>query len=188
MPATARRPLPIMGFPNCAAFLGEPWAERLIARQTQANARVSDMIRALSDSVRMAAERLCHGRASRRAPSRRSSTRFMTTMPSEQRPAFSTGRKSRPSPEVRASMAAGFTREGGHLNPLGYSRGLARALMQEGARLYTLVQGHIRSLPRPDAGSLTPRRAACCRRQGHFCDRRLYGGWLAGARSRHSRS
>jgi glycine/D-amino acid oxidase-like deaminating enzyme len=37
----------------------------------------------------------------------------------------------------RRFLGGWLLRSGGHLNPLGYARGLARAAMQEGARLYT---------------------------------------------------
>jgi glycine/D-amino acid oxidase-like deaminating enzyme len=124
------------GLPELRRVLGEPWAERLIARQTQANARVSDMIRRYQiqcewqqNGYVMAAHR----------PSAVAALQHKVETYNE------VGAKTRLLDKAEVEAFTGSPRlyggwlhtEGGHLNPLGYSRGLARALMQEGAKLHT---------------------------------------------------
>jgi glycine/D-amino acid oxidase-like deaminating enzyme len=124
------------GLPELRRVLGEPWAERLIARQTQANARVSDMIRRYQiqcewqqNGYVMAAHRPSAIPALRHKVETYNAVGAKTRLLDKAEVEAFTG-----SPRLHGGW---LHTEGGHLNPLGYSRGLARALMQEGAKLYT---------------------------------------------------
>lgn len=117
-------------------LLGEPWASRLIHRQTRANDRVGEMIEryqircewqqngyvqgALFPS---AIDALKHKAEEYNAAGAR--TRFVE----RDEIAEITG-----SPRFRGGW---FHEEAGHLNPLGYARGLARAVIQEGGTVHT---------------------------------------------------
>lgn len=116
--------------------LGEPWAERLIHRQTRANDRVGTMIRDyqidcewqqkgyVMGALRPGALPALQGKVdSYNAVGAR------TLLLSREEAVALTG-----SPRLYGGW---FHEEAGHLNPLSYARGLARAAMQEGARLYT---------------------------------------------------
>ncbi|MDZ5449476.1 FAD-binding oxidoreductase [Labrys sp. ZIDIC5] len=122
--------------PELRRLLGEPWAERLIARQTQANARVSAMIERYqiqcewqqNGYVQAAArpgaiDAIKHKVEQYNAAGAR--TRFVDKAEVE----AITG-----SPRFHGGW---FHGEAGHLNPLGYARGLARAVQQEGGVLHT---------------------------------------------------
>ena len=117
-------------------MLGEPWAERLIARQTRANDRVSAMIRdyqidcewVQTGYVMGAPHKGALAEIRRKAETYKAvgaRTRFVTKDEVE----TITG-----SPRFHGGW---LHEEAGHLNPLGYARGLARAAMQEGARIFT---------------------------------------------------
>jgi glycine/D-amino acid oxidase-like deaminating enzyme len=129
--------------PGLRRMLGEPWAERLIARQTQANTRVADMVEALSDPMRVAAEWLCHGcGATQRHPGARGEDARLQRGRREDALRGQGG--GRGDHRLSALFFGGwFHSEGGHLNPLGYARGLARAAIQEGA-------GYSRGRPWPE--------------------------------------
>ena len=124
------------GLPDLRKMLGEPWAERLIARQTQANARVSDMIQRFQiqcewqqNGYIQAAARPSAIAAIERKVRDYNAVGAKTRFVDKQEVEAITG-----SPRF---FGGWFHTEGGHLNPLGYARGLARAAMQEGARLFT---------------------------------------------------
>ena len=116
--------------------LGQPWAERLIARQTQANAKVADMI----ERYQIQCEWQQNGYI--QAAARPSAIR---SIEAKVRDYNAAGAKTRFVDKAEVEQITGsprffggwFHTEGGHLNPLGYARGLARAVMQEGASLYT---------------------------------------------------
>lgn len=117
-------------------LLGEPWASRLIHRQTRANDRVGQMIQQYQIQCEWqqngyvqgalfpsAISALQHKAEEYNAAGAR--TRFVD----KAQVAEVTG-----SPRFHGGW---FHEEAGHLNPLGYARGLARAVMQEGGRLFT---------------------------------------------------
>lgn len=122
--------------PELRRLLGEPWAERLILRQTRAN----DLVSALVERYQIQCEwqqtgyiQAAHRPSAISALQKKVSdynavgaiTRFLDRHEVEEL----TG-----SPRFHGGW---FHTEGGHLNPLGYARGLARALMQEGGSLHT---------------------------------------------------
>jgi glycine/D-amino acid oxidase-like deaminating enzyme len=122
--------------PNLRRMLGEPWAERLIARQTRANDRVADMIQRYAIDCEWQqngyVQGALHGHAiggleekvrSYNAVGAR--TRLLDRDETEE----ITG-----SPRFHAGW---YHSEAGHLNPLGYARGLARAVLQEGGSIHT---------------------------------------------------
>ena len=117
-------------------MLGEPWAERLIARQTQANAKVSSMIQ----HYQIQCEWQQNGYI--QAASRPSAIPLIQEKVDQYN---AVGAKTRFVNKAEVEEITGsprffggwFHTEGGHVNPLGYARGLARAVMQEGAALYT---------------------------------------------------
>jgi YD repeat-containing protein len=122
--------------PGLRKMLGEPWAERLIARQTQANARVSDMIERyqIQCEWRQNGYVMAAARPSAVASLERKAQDYNEV-----------GAKTRFVDQAGVEAITGSPRffggwlhtEGGHLNPLGYARGLARATLQEGAKLFT---------------------------------------------------
>ena len=116
-------------------LLGEPWAERLIQRQTRANDKVGNYVRHYQmqcewqqngyvQAAYPAADRYDRGEGARLQCSRRED-------PFRRRAEVEaiTG-----SPRFYGGW---FHTEGGHLNPLAYARGLARAFIQEGGVLHT---------------------------------------------------
>jgi glycine/D-amino acid oxidase-like deaminating enzyme len=117
-------------------MLGEPWAERLIQRQTRANDRVSAMIRDYQINCEWRQNGYFMGALSRahidglkanaetyNAVGAR--TRFVE--PDEAEAITGSGR----------FLGGWLHEEGGHLNPLSYARGLARAVTQRGVRLFS---------------------------------------------------
>ncbi|MEO9338411.1 FAD-binding oxidoreductase [Mesorhizobium sp. SB112] len=117
-------------------ILGEPWAERLIARQTRANDRVSEMI----NGYQMQCEWQQNGYV--QAAARPSALAEIEKKVSEYN---AVGAKTQLIEKHEVERITGsprfhggwFHSEAGHLNPLGYARGLARAVMQEGGAIYT---------------------------------------------------
>jgi glycine/D-amino acid oxidase-like deaminating enzyme len=122
--------------PRIRQMLGEPYASRLIAQQTNAANLVFDIIQrhridceavqngyvqpAHAPAMLPKLEARCRtyqeiGKAARMLD--RDETRRLTGSP--------------------RYFGAWFHPEGGHLNPLGYARGLARAALSQGARIYT---------------------------------------------------
>lgn len=122
--------------PELHKLLGAPWAERLIARQTQANQRVAAII----DRYRIDCEWQQNGYVQAAAyPG------ALKTIAEKVRDYNAAGASTRLVSAAEAETITGSPRfhggwyhpEGGHLNPLGYARGLARAVMQEGGRIFT---------------------------------------------------
>ena len=122
--------------PELRRLLGEPWAERLIARQTQANARVSDMVQRYQ--IQCEWRQNGYVQAAHR-PS------LIPALEEKARDYNAVGAKTRFVDKQEVERLTGsprffggwFHTEGGHLNPLGYARGLARAVLQEGGVIHT---------------------------------------------------
>jgi YD repeat-containing protein len=121
--------------PELRKMLGEPWAERLIARQTQANAKVSDMIQRYQ--IQCEWQQNGYVQAAHRPSA-------IKVIEQKVRDYNAVGAKTRFLDKAEVERITGspryfagwFHSEGGHLNPLAYARGLARAVMQEGASFY----------------------------------------------------
>jgi glycine/D-amino acid oxidase-like deaminating enzyme len=122
--------------PDLRRLLGEPWAERLIARQTQANARVADMIQRYQ--IQCEWQQKGYVQAAYRPGT-------VAAMQQKVRDYNAVGARTRFLDKAEVERVTGsprffggwFHAEAGHLNPLGYARGLARAVLQEGGKLYT---------------------------------------------------
>ncbi|MAU98471.1 MAG: FAD-dependent oxidoreductase [Fulvimarina sp.] len=117
-------------------MLGEPWAERLIQRQTRANDKVATMIRDYQigcewqqNGYVMGALQPANLRTLAHKVEEYNAVGARTKLLGAEEAQAITG-----SPRL---MGGWMHEEGGHLNPLGYARGLARAVMQEGGRLFT---------------------------------------------------
>ncbi len=115
-------------FPKVRRMLGEPYAERLIRRQTNAANLVFDLIR----RYEIDCEGMQNGYVqAAHAPS------MMEKLAAKQRAYAEVGKKTRLLDKAEAERLTGSPRyygawfhpEGGHLNPLGYARGLARAAL-----------------------------------------------------------
>jgi len=122
--------------PELRKLLGEPWAERLIARQTQANARVAAMIERYQvqcewrqNGYVQAAHRPSAIAALERKASEYNAVGAKTRFVDKHEVEGLTG-----SPRYHGGW---FHSEGGHLNPLAYARGLARSVLQEGGVIHT---------------------------------------------------
>jgi glycine/D-amino acid oxidase-like deaminating enzyme len=125
-----------MSLPNLRKLLGEPWAERLIARQTQANARIAQMI----GDYQIQCEWQQNGYVmAAHTPS------AIPAIEAKVRDYNAVGAKTRFVDRGEVELLTGsprfhggwFHTEGGHLNPLAYARGLARAVIQEGGVTHT---------------------------------------------------
>lgn len=122
--------------PELRAMLDEPWAERLIARQTRANDRVSSMIRRYQIQCEWQQNGYVMGAPYPGA---------MKTIQEKVRTYNAVGARTRALDKDEVMAITGSPRfhggwlheEAGHLNPLGYSRGLARAVIQEGGIIHT---------------------------------------------------
>ncbi len=122
--------------PELRSILGEPWAERLIYRQTRANDRVSGMIERYQ--IRCEWQQNGYVMAANRPGA-------MAAIERKVRDYNAVGAKTRVIGRDEAEALTGsprfhggwFHSEGGHLNPLGYARGLARALIHEGGTIHT---------------------------------------------------
>ncbi|KAA6488827.1 FAD-binding oxidoreductase [Agrobacterium rhizogenes] len=122
--------------PELRRMLGEPWAERLIARQTRANDQVSDMIQRYQIECEWQQNGYVMGAHTPWA---------IKTLETKARDYNAVGARTRVIDRAEAEAITGSPRfyggwlheEGGHLNPLGYARGLARAVIQEGGHVYT---------------------------------------------------
>lgn len=117
-------------------ILGEPWAERLIRRQTRANDRAGQMIRDYQISCEwvqngyvMGALRPNQIEALNQKAQSYNKVGARTRVLSRDEVTDVTG-----SPRFYGGW---MHEEAGHLNPLGYARGLARAVMQEGGVIHT---------------------------------------------------
>ncbi|GAB4066429.1 FAD-binding oxidoreductase [Ancylobacter sonchi] len=117
-------------------MLGEPWAERLIHRQTRANDRVSAMIRDYQIDCEWQQNGYVMGALRPGA---------LETLKGKVDSYNAVGAKTRLISREEVEAITGSPRfyggwlhgEAGHMNPLGYARGLARAVMQEGGILHT---------------------------------------------------
>lgn len=122
--------------PELRKILGEPWAERLIERQTRANDRVSQMIRDYQIDCEWVQRGYVMGAPHegameelRRKVETYNQVGARTRLLDRDEVAAVTG-----SPRFHGGW---LHEEAGHLNPLGYARGLGRAVLQEGGRIFT---------------------------------------------------
>lgn len=125
-----------LSLPQLHKLLGAPWAERLITRQTQASQRVTAMI----DRYQIDCEWQQNGYIQAAAyPG------ALKIIAGKVHDYNAVGANTRLLTAAETEAMSGSSRfyggwyhpEGGHLNPLGYARGLARAVQQEGGRIYT---------------------------------------------------
>lgn len=124
------------GLDDLRRILGQPWAERLIRRQTRANDRAGQMIESYQISCEWVQRGYVMGALH---PGQ------MKLMEEKTRSYNEVGAKTRVLDRAEVQEITGSPRfyggwlheEAGHLNPLGYARGLARAVMQEGGVIHT---------------------------------------------------
>lgn len=122
--------------PELRKMLGEPWAERLIERQTRANDRVSQMIRDYQIDCEWVQRGYVMGAPHEGA---------MEELKRKVETCNQVGARTRLLDRDEVAAVTGSPRfhggwlheEAGHLNPLGYARGLGRAVLQEGGRIFT---------------------------------------------------
>lgn len=122
--------------PELRTRLGEPWAERLIERQTRANDRVSSMIRDYQIDCEWVQNGYVMGAPYKGA---------LAGLDKKVETYNAVGARTRVLDRDEVEAMTGSPRfyggwlheEGGHLNPLGYARGLARAVIQEGGIIHT---------------------------------------------------
>jgi glycine/D-amino acid oxidase-like deaminating enzyme len=122
--------------PELRQLLEEPWAERLIARQTRANDRVSEMIHRYQ--IQCEWQQNGYVMAANRPTA-------IPYLEQKMRDYNAVGAKTQFLDKSEVETFTGSPRfyggwlhtEGGHLNPLAYARGLARAVIREGATLFT---------------------------------------------------
>ncbi|AYM82810.1 FAD-binding oxidoreductase [Agrobacterium tumefaciens] len=122
--------------PELRKMLGEPWAERLIERQTRANDRVSQMIRDYQIDCEWVQRGYVMGAPHEGA---------MEELKRKVETYNQVGTRTRLLDRDEVAAVTGSPRfhggwlheEAGHLNPLGYARGLGRAVLQEGGRIFT---------------------------------------------------
>lgn len=122
--------------PELRGMLGEPWAERLIERQTRANDRVSSMIRDYQIDCEWVQNGYVMGAPYKGA---------LADIKQKVETYNAVGAKTRLLDRDEIAEITGSPRfhggwlheEAGHLNPLGYARGLARAVIQEGGVIHT---------------------------------------------------
>lgn len=122
--------------PELRSMLGEPFAERLIERQTRANDRVSSMIRDyqidcewVQNGYVMGAPHKDAMEEIRRKVETYNAVGAKTRLLDRDEVAAITG-----SPRFNGGW---LHEEAGHLNPLGYARGLGRAVIQERGKIFT---------------------------------------------------
>lgn len=117
-------------------ILGAPWAERLIRRQTRANDRAGQMIRDYQISCEWVQNGYVMGAL---RPNQ------IAALTEKAQSYNAVGARTRVLDRDEVAEVTGSPRfyggwlheEAGHLNPLGYARGLARAVMQEGGLIHT---------------------------------------------------
>lgn len=122
--------------PELRKMLGEPWAERLIQRQTRANDRVSDLISRYGIDCEWQQNGYVMGA---HTPS------SMGAIEAKAREYNAVGARTRVLDKTEVESLTGsprfhggwFHSEAGHLNALGYARGLARAVISEGGLIHT---------------------------------------------------
>lgn len=122
--------------PELRKMLGDPWAERLIERQTRANDRVARMIERYQiqcewqqNGYVMGAPYPAMLKAIEAKVETYNAVGARTKLLDRDEVARVTG-----SPRFYGGW---FHSEAGHLNPLAYARGLARAVIQEGGTIHT---------------------------------------------------
>lgn len=117
-------------------ILGAPWAERLIRRQTRANDRAGQMIRDYQISCEWVQNGYVMGAL---RPNQ------IAALTEKAQSYNAVGARTRVLDRDEVAEVTGSPRfyggwmheEAGHLNPLGYARGLARAVMQESGVIHT---------------------------------------------------
>ncbi|MER8586118.1 FAD-binding oxidoreductase [Mesorhizobium sp. M1338] len=122
--------------PELRAMLGEPWAERLIARQTGANGQVAGMIERYGIDCEWQQNGYVMGALTPGA---------IAKLEVKAQQYNAVGAKTRVLDRQATEEITGgpryhggwFHSEAGHLNPLRYARGLAGAVMQEGGAIHT---------------------------------------------------
>jgi len=122
--------------PELRRMLGEPWAERLIERQTRANDRVGAMIR----DYQIDCEWVQNGYVMAAAH-----PGAMAGIKAKADSYNAVGARTRLLDRDEVEAITGSPRffggwlhqEAGHLNPLSYARGLTRAAIAEGAQVFT---------------------------------------------------
>lgn len=122
--------------PELRRILGEPWAERLIERQTRANDRVSRMIRDYQIDCEWVQNGYVMGAPHKGA---------MDEISRKVETYNAVGARTRLLDRDEVAAVTGSPRfhggwlheEAGHLNPLGYARGLGRAVIQERGKIFT---------------------------------------------------
>ncbi|WP_417254506.1 NAD(P)/FAD-dependent oxidoreductase [Celeribacter sp.] len=122
--------------PELRKHLGEPWAERLIRRQTRANDKVSEMISRYDIDCEWEQNGYVQGAL---FPS------HLKTLRKNMEDYNAVGARTRmlDRDEVRDVTGSSrfyggwFHEEAGGLNALGYARGLGRAVLEEGGRIFT---------------------------------------------------
>lgn len=121
--------------PEIRRMLGEPWAERLIDRQTKANRRVSAMIERYAIDCEWQQNGYVMAAAT---------PGDLPRLADKVRDYNAVGADTRLIDRDEAERITGsprfyggwFHTEAGHLNPLGYARGLARAVLSEGGNIH----------------------------------------------------
>lgn len=122
--------------PQLRKILGEPWAERLIQRQTRANDRVSALISKYAIDCEWVQNGYVMGALRPGA---------MTGIEQKNQMYSEVGAQCRVLDKDEIERLTGSPRfyggwhhaEAGHMNPLAYARGLARAVLQEGGHIHT---------------------------------------------------
>jgi glycine/D-amino acid oxidase-like deaminating enzyme len=122
--------------PSLRKMLGSPWAERLITRQTRANDRVKDMITKYDLDCEWIQNGYVMGALRPGA---------MDVLKTKSDAYARAGANCRIIEASEVEELTGSQRfyggwyheEAGHMNPLSYSRGLARAVIAEGGEIYT---------------------------------------------------
>lgn len=121
--------------PELRGMLGEPWAERLIRRQTRANDRAGQMIRDYGIDCEWVQQGYVMGAL---RPGQQN------VLEEKAASYNAVGARTRVLDRGEAHAITGSPRffggwlheEAAHLNPLGYARGLARAVLQEGGTIH----------------------------------------------------
>ncbi|WP_241649084.1 NAD(P)/FAD-dependent oxidoreductase [Paenirhodobacter populi] len=122
--------------PDLRKVLGAPWAERLIHRQTRANDKVGEMIARYNIDCEWEQNGYVQGAQF---------PHHMRVLEARARDYNAIGARTRMIDRTEAEAITGSPRylggwlheEAGGLNALGYARGLGRAVMAEGGRIFT---------------------------------------------------
>ncbi|SDG87526.1 NAD(P)/FAD-dependent oxidoreductase [Alloyangia pacifica] len=122
--------------PELRKVLGAPWAERLIQRQTRANDKVGEMVRRYGIDCEWEQNGYVQGAL---FPS------HLETLRGQMQSYNAVGARTRMLDRDEVQAVTGSSRfyggwlheEAGGLNALGYARGLGRAVLSEGGRIFT---------------------------------------------------